>query len=80
MTTVSRDRFMRNVQYRAFDELPKEIQDALNYSNMGFSSQDIVYLHGLYINRKKTVNEIVKMIDEKDAWATVTNQWVKSNG
>tara|TARA_B100000519_G_C14146796_1_gene392544 strand:+ start:604 stop:747 length:144 start_codon:yes stop_codon:yes gene_type:complete len=47
---------------------------------MGFSSQDIVYLHGLYINRKKTVNEIVRMIDEKDAWATVTNQWVKSNG
>ena len=80
MTTVSRDRFMRSVQYRAFDELPKEIQDALNYSNMGVSSQDIVYLHGLYINRKKTVNEIGRMIDEKDAWATVTNQWVKSNG
>ena len=80
MTTVSTDRSMRSVQYRAVDELPKEIQDALNYSNMGFSSQDIVYLHGLYINRKKTVNEIVRMIDEKDAWATVTNQWVKSNG
>ena len=80
MTTVSTDHSMRSVQYRAFDELPKEIQDALNYSNMGFSSQDIVYLHELYINRKKTVNEIVRMIDEKDAWATVTNQWVKSNG
>ena len=80
MTTVSTDHSMRSVQYRAFDDLTKEIQDDLNYFNMRFSSQDIVYLHGLYINRKKTVNEIVRMIDEKDAWATVTNQLVKSNG
>ena len=80
MTTVSRDRSMRSVQYRAFDELPKEIQDALNYSNLGFSSQDILYIHGLFINRKKTVDEIVRMIGEKDAWATLTTEWVRSNG
>tara|TARA_Y100000004_G_C8902766_1_gene407216 strand:+ start:820 stop:963 length:144 start_codon:yes stop_codon:yes gene_type:complete len=47
---------------------------------LGFSSQDILYIHGLFINRKKTVDEIVRMIGEKDAWATLTTEWVRSNG
>ena len=79
MTIVSKDHSTRNVQYRAFDEFPKDIQDALNYSNLGFSTQDILYLHSLYINNHKTVEELVKMIDDKDAWATVTTQWVRAN-
>ena len=80
MFTVKKDRSMKSAQYRAFDEFPRNIQDALNYSNVGFSSRDILYLHSLYVNNKNTSDEIVTMIKQKDAWITLNGEWMKPNG
>jgi len=71
MTTATKDRLTRAVQFRAFDELPKSVQDALNYSNVGFTPQDIMFLHSLFITKKKTAEEIVDMIRQKDAFVTL---------
>lgn len=71
MTTVKKNRLMRTVQFRAFDELPKEVQDTLNYSNTGFSARDICYLHSLYVNKIKSTEEIVDMIKAKDTFITL---------
>jgi len=71
MTTASKIDLMRTAQYRAIDELSDEIRQALNYSNIGFSARDILYLHSLYVNKKKTSAEIVDMIKAKDAFHTL---------
>jgi len=69
--SASKDCIQRTKQYRAFDEFPKNIQDALNYSNLGFSSKDIVYLHSLYVSGKKTADDIEIMIKKADAFHTL---------
>ena len=58
-------------QFHAFDRFPKEIQDALNYSNVGFTAKDICYLYSLYYNKTNTSEEIVEMINAKDAFITL---------
>jgi hypothetical protein len=68
----------RKVQFRALDEMPQEIREALNYSNIGFSPQDILYLHALYMTGKNTSEEIVDMIRGKDAFVTLSNYLAKS--
>ena len=71
MTTASKIDLMRTAQYRAIDELSDEIRQALNYSNIGFSARDILYLHSLYVTKAKTSAEIVNMINAKDAYHTI---------
>lgn len=68
----------REVQFRALDEMPREIREALNYSNIGFSPRDILYLHTLYMTGKNTSKEIVDMIRGKDAFVTLSNYLAKS--
>jgi hypothetical protein len=46
--TALNDRLLRDVQFQAFDELPREVRDALNYADIGFSVKDILYLHHQY--------------------------------
>ena len=71
MTTASKSNLMRTAQYRALDEMPDEIRQALNYSNVGFSARDILYLHSLYMTKTKTSAEIVDMINAKDVYYTL---------
>jgi len=71
MSIATKTRSIRSVQYRAFDELSDEIRQALNYSNIGFSARDILYLHSLYVTKAKTSAEIVNMINAKDAYHTL---------
>jgi len=75
--SASEDCIQRIKQYRAFDEFPKNIQDALNYSNLGFSSKDIVYLHSLYVSGKKTAADIEIMIKKVDAFYTLFGPFYK---
>lgn len=69
--SASKDCIQRTKQYRAFDEFPKNIQDALNYSNLGFSSKDVVYLYSLYVTGEKTADDIEIMIKKADAFHTL---------
>ena len=75
MTTATKSPLMRTAQYRAFDELPSEIREALNYSNRGFSTRDILYLHSLYMTKNKTPAEIVDMIQAKDAFHSLVTPY-----
>jgi len=70
--TASNDRLARTVLYQAFDQLPRDIRDALNYADIGFSIQDILYLHNLYITGKANKEEIIKLIKQKEAFIIMT--------
>ena len=64
---------MKNAVYWAFDELPKEVRDYINYADIGFSSKDILYLHNLYITGEANKYKLVKLLKEKEAWTLLTS-------
>jgi|TARA_R110000803_G_scaffold19212_3_gene50560 hypothetical protein len=61
-----------NVQYQAFDELPKEVQDVLNYADIGFTLNDILYLHNLYVTGEADKDKLVQLLKQKEAWSLLT--------
>jgi hypothetical protein len=70
--TVSNDRLLRDVLFQAFDDFPKEVQDALNYADIGFTLKDILYLHNLYITKQVDSTHIIKLIKQKEAFVILT--------
>lgn len=70
--TASTNHSQMVAQYKAFDELPKEVQDVLNYADIGFTPKDILYLHHLYITGRADKNELIKMLKQKEAWSLLT--------
>jgi len=59
-----------------FDDFPKEVQDAINYADIGFSDKDILYLHKLYLNGESIYN-IIKMMKEKEAFIILTTELMR---
>ena len=70
--TALNDRLLRDVQFQAFDELPREVRDALNYADIGFSVKDILYLHHYYKTGQADKYKLVEMIKQKEAFIIMT--------
>ena len=70
---ASKTHLMRIAQYKAFDDFPKEVQDVLNYADIGFTTKDILYLHNLYITGKADKNELIKLLKQKESWLLMTS-------
>jgi len=68
-------RLKKAALYRVFDDLPKEIQNAINYADIGFSDKDISYLHQLYLNGESIYN-IVTMMKQKEAFIILTTDLI----
>ena len=65
--------------WKAFDRLPSKVRDALNYAKYGYSTDDVLLLHGLYDSGEKTADEIVYMIQSKDNFISVFGGWVNGS-
>ena len=74
--SATRTRLKKAALYRLFDDFPKEVQDAINYADIGFSDKDILYLHKLYLNGESIYN-IVKMMKEKEAFIILTTELMR---
>jgi len=56
----------KQIAWKYWDELPKEIQDAFRYSGHGFSDEDIHTIFLAYKRGKLNVEQLVEQIQRMD--------------
>tara|TARA_R110000868_G_scaffold127495_2_gene335243 strand:- start:386 stop:556 length:171 start_codon:yes stop_codon:yes gene_type:complete len=48
------------------------VQDVLNYADIGFTLNDILYLHNLYVTGEADKDKLVQLLKQKEAWSLLT--------